>query len=53
MLINTLQTKYKKAISCNSCFENTELARGKVRKAQPRWVGEDYFLSDKKICVLF
>ena len=47
-----LQKKYKKAIECNACFENTELLRGKIKKAQPRWVGEDYFASQQKVCVL-
>jgi hypothetical protein len=50
--MNTLKGDYKRAINCKSCFENTELVRGKVKKAQPRWVGEDYFLSNKKICIL-
>lgn len=45
---------YKEATKCNSCFEKKEfkMARGKVRKAQPRWIGKDYFSADLKICVM-
>jgi len=52
MSIDNIKKSYKEAISCNSCFESTGLIRGKVKKAQPRWVGEDYFSSNKKICIL-
>ena len=52
MSIDSLKSCYKKATECNSCFENPELVRGKVKKPQPRWVGEDYFSSDKRICIL-
>ena len=52
-LIDVIDT-YKEATKCNSCFENKELkmVRGKVRKAQPRWVGKNYFSSDLRICLM-
>ena len=47
-----LEKQYKEAIKCNLCFKNTDLYRGTVKKAQPRWIGEDYFTSQHKVCVL-
>ena len=39
-------------MNCNSCFTYSDLFRGKVKKAQPRWIGEDYFKAEQRICVL-
>ena len=52
MSIDSIKNSYKEAMSCNACFKNSELIRGKVKRAQPRWIGEDYFKANKKICVL-
>ena len=45
---------YRNAIACNDCFDNPtfNVDRGLIRKAQPRWIGKDYFSSDLKICVI-
>ena len=52
-LIEVINT-YKQATQCNSCFENKEfkMERGRVRKAQPRWIGKNYFSSDLRICLM-
>jgi len=47
-----VQDIYREATKCNSCFENFKIARGKVRKAQPRWIGNNYFSADRRICVI-
>ena len=51
-MIEEMKKKYEQAISCDSCFTGTKLSRGKVSRAQPRWIGENYFQAEKKICVL-
>ena len=43
MSIDSIKNSYKEAMSCNACFKNSELIRGKVKREQPRWIGEDYF----------
>ena len=47
MLIK-VQEIYKSAIKCNDCFgdEKYRIQRGLVSKAQPRWIGENYFSSN-------
>ena len=52
MSIEVIKNKYKRAMDCNSCFGNNLISRGKVKRAQPRWIGEDYFKANRKICVL-
>ena len=47
MLIK-VQEIYKSAIKCNDCFANNKygIQRGLVSKAQPRWIGKNYFSSN-------
>ena len=47
-----LEFNYKQAMSCNFCFNHQLIQRGSVIKAQPRWIGSEYFSSDEKVCVL-
>ena len=51
-MIEEMKKKYEQAISCDACFIGSKLSRGKVTRAQPRWIGEDYFQAEQKICVL-
>ena len=50
--MENLKEQYKKAIDCNNCFNNLDIKRGKVRAAQPRWIGENYFDAKQRICIL-
>lgn len=45
---------YQNAITCNDCFENTNygLQRGLISKAQPRWIGKNYFSSKKRVVMV-
>ena len=46
---------YSEAAKCEDCFESGELSRGSdsiIKHAQPRWIGPDYFTSDKRYCVV-
>tara|TARA_B100001750_G_C15488472_1_gene589729 strand:+ start:397 stop:1185 length:789 start_codon:yes stop_codon:yes gene_type:complete len=46
---------YSEAAQCEDCFESGELSRGSdaiIKHAQPRWIGPDYFTSDKRYCVV-
>tara|TARA_Y200000002_G_C22599807_1_gene628998 strand:+ start:223 stop:900 length:678 start_codon:yes stop_codon:yes gene_type:complete len=53
MLIK-VQEIYKSAIKCNDCFANNKygIQRGLVSKAQPRWIGKNYFSSNKKVVMV-
>ena len=50
--MENLKEQYKKAIDCNNCFNNLDIQRGKVKAAQPRWIGENYFDAKQRICIL-
>ncbi len=50
--MENLKEFYKKAIDCNHCFENLDIERGIVKASQPRWIGENYFQAEKRICIL-
>ena len=50
--MENLKEHYKKAIDCNNCFNNLDIQRGKVKAAQPRWIGENYFDAKQRICIL-
>lgn len=46
---------YSKAAKCEKCFESGELSRGSnsiLKHAQPRWIGPDYFSSNKRYCLV-
>ena len=47
-----LKSSYKQAMSCNFCFKHQLIQHGSVIKAQPRWIGSEYFSSDERVCVL-
>ena len=53
MLIK-VQEIYKSAIKCNDCFANNKygIQRGLVSKAQPRWIGKNYFSSNNKVVMV-
>lgn len=49
-----VQKIYQDAIKCNDCFDNKDygLQRGLISKAQPRWIGKDYFASNKRVVMV-
>lgn len=53
MLIK-VQKIYQDAIKCNDCFDSKDygLQRGLISKAQPRWIGKDYFASNKRVVMV-
>lgn len=53
-MLNKVQEIYKSAIKCNDCFGDKKyrIQRGLVSKAQPRWIGENYFSSNKRVVMV-
>ena len=53
MLIKIIET-YQRASKCNQCFDelDTDLSRGLIPYAQPRWIGNQYFNAHTKVCIL-
>ena len=53
MLIKVIET-YQRASKCNQCFDelDTDLSRGLIPYAQPRWIGNQYFNAHTRVCIL-
>ena len=53
MLIKIIET-YQRASKCNQCFDevDTNLSRGLIPYAQPRWIGNQYFSAQTRVCIL-
>lgn len=53
MLIKVIET-YQRASNCNQCFDelDTDLSRGLIPYAQPRWIGNQYFNAHTRVCIL-
>ena len=53
MLIKIIKT-YQEASKCNQCFDelDTNLSRGLIPYAQPRWIGNQYFNAHTRVCIL-
>ena len=53
-MLSSIQNIYQQAVGCDDCFvkDSYKMTRGKISKAQPRWIGKNYFSSKKRVCVM-